>query len=380
MVNMKSFFTSIMLLCVQILSAQTDSNLESIRESYKKEEYKSLISKYADKTKKLNAKEIYYVGMSYYMLEDDENALKYLSASIEKGPADFDMYYYRGMTLYYMKRYNEALPDINNAIDMLPDEMDFYLGKSKVYSALEKTDSAILTLETAFQIDSSNIQILDELAFLLSETKNYDRAIHINNCVLKNVSENSNEYKNALYNVGLFHLLLGQADKAEPYFISCVAKFPKYYDAIPKLIQCLYVQKKYTQSEPYKKQLYELHKKNALPKSMEEMFCFDQFYWKDKLVMAFEYFEVLDNGFKTIKYRFFVTDGSGNIEYWVQSESSAAVKLSEGDYILAVEKNNNHFSYWSYKFNDLSDYDALKVQVFKILNEEIQPDASTIRK
>jgi len=377
---MKTLFTTILILCIQTLFAQTDSNLESMRESYKNGEYKSLINKYADKTKKLSAKEIYYVGMSYYMLEDDENALKFLSASIEKGPADFDMYYYRGMTLYYMKQYAEALPDINRAIDLLPDEMDFYLGKSKVYSALGKTDSAILTLETAFQIDSSNIQILDELAYLLSETKNYNRAIHINKCVLNNVSENSNEYKNALYNIGLFHLLLGQADKAEPYLISCLEKFPKYYDAIPKLIQSFYAQKKYSESESYKKSLYELHTKNVLPNSMEDMFCYDQFYWKDKLVMAYEYFEVLDNGFKTIKYRFFVTDGKGNIEYWVQSESSAAVRQSEGDYILAVEKNNNHFSYWSYKFSDLSDYDALKEQLLKILNEEIQPDASTIRK
>ncbi len=359
--------------------AQTNVDVETIRAEYNNEEYKSIIKKYANSSEILEAKVIYYIGMSYFMLEDDENALKYLSSAIEKGPVDFDMYYYKGMTQYYMKRYGDALVNINKAIELLPDEPDFYFGKSKVYIDMGKTDSAIINLELAFEIDSSNIDVLDELGFQYSQIKNYVKAERVYKCLMQFEDKDSEGYKVAWYNVGLSQLLSHQGSKAEQTFKSYLIKFPEDYQVIAKLIQALYSQQKYAETLDYKKQLYALHKKNKLPEIMKEMYAFDQFFWNDKLIMSYEFFDEINEGLITIKYRFYVTDNNGNVEYYIQAESSSAVRMTNGKYILALIKNNNHYSYWSYIFDDDFDYSILKENLIQILNGDLKPDASTIR-
>lgn len=358
-------------------SAFAQTEVETVRASYKNKEYKSIIKKYAGRTDELEAKVIYYVGMSYFMIEDDANALKYLDLAITKGPADYDMYFYKGQTLYYMKKFSDALVNINKAIQMLPEEPDFYLGKSKVFIALHNSDSALATLQVGLRYDTANVSLLNEASALCMEAEKFGDAIAYYEVLCRHTEVGSKEYLQALYNMGLAQLLSGEPTDAEFSFLQYLEINPKDGQVLAKMIQALYAQERYAECSEYRSVLYKLHNDEMLPDFMKFMFCFDQFVWKDKLIMAYEYFDEIDNGFITIKYRFFVTDQKGEIEYCIQTESSPAVRMTEGKYILAKEEGKDHFSYWFYIFNDDFDYTVLKQNVIKILNGDVDPDAAT---
>lgn len=112
---------------------------------------------------------------------------------------------------------------------------------------------------------------------------------------------------------------------------------------------------------------------------MEKQFCFDQFIWNGKRVKAFEEFAEPDN-FLFAKHHFYVMTDNNEIDYQIDSESSAAIRLtdSKNKYVLCLVKNQTHHTYWQYVFSDDYQYPDLKTAVLNILNEKVKPSASFI--
>lgn len=112
---------------------------------------------------------------------------------------------------------------------------------------------------------------------------------------------------------------------------------------------------------------------------MEKQFCFDQFIWNGKRVMAFETFAEPDD-FPFTKHHFYVMTHNNDIDYQIDSESSAAIRMSnsKNKYVLCLVKNQKHHTYWQYVFNDDYQYPDLKAAVLNILNKKAKPSASFI--
>ncbi len=47
-------------------------------------------------------------------------------------------------------------------------------------------------------------------------------------------------------------------------------------------------------------------------------------------------------------------------------------------YVLCLVKDESHFTYWQYVFNDNYKYPELKAAVLDILNDKVKPSASFI--
>ncbi len=114
---------------------------------------------------------------------------------------------------------------------------------------------------------------------------------------------------------------------------------PKDFHSYAKLIQIYYHKKEYEKAKPYKNKLYEAYKKGELEDNLKDMFCFDQFKWKNKLIQAYERYE---EGSKDIynKHLFYVVGQGNNIEFRIQTVIFANFTVEQGEskYLLCRTK------------------------------------------
>lgn len=370
------------LLSVTVISSYAQVDLaEKFRELYEKEKYEDIIVYRPQKDEELTAKAYYYIAMSYYMKEMDEEALKNFDLAINKGPVDADMYFYKGMTLMYQGKYKEAIVLVDKAIQMLPDEPDFYGYKGEALYALDQKDSALHYFLKAIALPECKLRFYQLAAELYMDKKDYKKAIEVFESALSTLDKGSKDSQTFLYNLGLANQVAGNTEAAKDRFEQAILLDTSDYRCIAKLIQCYYSLNQVDKAKPYKQKLYAAHKKNALSGGMEKMFCFDQFIWEGKRVMAFENFVELEehDGPMFVKHHFYVLDDDGEIICRIDSESSVAVRMNDPKhkYILGMWKGNTHASYWDYIFNDDYNYSELKSEVLKILNGAVKPSASS---
>lgn len=186
-------------------------------------------------------------------------------------------------------------------------------------------------------------------------------------------------HQNTSFNLGLIQQLTGKTTEAKNTFEKHITLYPTDYQSFAKMIQIYYALEQFEKAAPLKTKLYAAHQNKQLNSDMEKQFCFDQFIWKGRRVMAFEKFAEPDD-FLFAKHHFYIMTDNNEIDYQIDSESSAAIRMSKSKnkYVLCLVKDQSHHTYWQYGFNDDYQYPDLKAAVLNILNENVKPAASFI--
>jgi tetratricopeptide (TPR) repeat protein len=133
---------------------------------------------------------LFYRGISYFRIKDDQNAINDISKIIELSPSDANVYWARGFmnasnskcndsirdftksleinpknSLTYSIRgavfaeqgkYNDAIVDLKKAIELNPTESEGYLHLAMIYRISDKIDDAISNLNKAIQTSASD--------------------------------------------------------------------------------------------------------------------------------------------------------------------------------------------------------------------------------
>lgn len=359
-----------------IVHAQTDI-VEDIKDLYKKKAYDSILESYATNIKELPAKAVYYIGLTYYMMEDDPHCLEAMNLAIAKDPSDPDTYFIKGQTLLFTGNFPESIMAFRMAIQLDSSNANYYTGLGNAYTNLNEWDKAL----EAFRLATKQEEKLDRpysmIPQILLEIGQPEKALEAFYEAKKFVSKESNSYAIILYNIGLQEFLSHRYEKAEGPLIELIQVNPSDYQARAKLIQVYYGLKQYEKAEPLRAQLYEAQAKGLLKETANDRFCFDQFEWNGKLVQVFERFE--DNKTELYyKHLFYVLDEENNILKRIQTENSPiAIELGSGRYAIGQDKDNGHSTYGFVEDN--FDYEKLKKYVIQILNEEVSPSASSTR-
>ncbi|WP_075341914.1 hypothetical protein [Tenacibaculum agarivorans] len=124
-----------------------------------------------------------------------------------------------------------------------------------------------------------------------------------------------------------------------------------------------------------KEKLYQAYDKGILDDNLKQMFCFDQFEWQDKLILAYERFAVKE-GKLYYKHVFYVTNKEGKTEFTIQTENSPiSVELGGPKYAIGMDKDGVHstFGFIPEDFN----YDDLKSIIIKILDKQVNSVSSS---
>jgi tetratricopeptide (TPR) repeat protein len=352
---------------------QTAKDLKALSDN---KQYDKIIEQHASKSKDYSAKSLYYIGLAYYMKEDDANCMKFMELSIGKDPKDPAPYYIKASTLNYMHKYDDAIKGFQAAINLKSDDAVFYSGLGDSYYNLGKLDLALDAYKKATEQKDCPDRPFSFIAQIYSDQKNNDKALEAFYIAKLKIDKRSTSYTNALFNIGLLESLKNNYDKAEPAFVELLQLDSSDYHSYAKLIQIYYHRKEYDKAKPYRDKLYEAHKNGLLKDNLEDMFCFDQFKWNDKLIQAYERFE---EGSKKIynKHLFYVVDKDNKIEYRIQTEYSLYSAEQGGPkYLLCRTKGDTH-STFNIGFNDNFKYDDLKKSVIDVLEDKIKPAASS---
>jgi tetratricopeptide (TPR) repeat protein len=365
---------AILTICSVAIFAQ-DKITDELKVLSDNKQYDKIIEQYASKSKDYSAKSLYYIGLAYYMKEDDSNCIKFMDLSIDKDAKDPAPYYIKASTLNYMGKYGEAIKYFQTAISLKADDAEFYIGLGDSYNLLEKKSLALEAYKKATEQKNCSGRPYSMIAQIYSDLKENDKALEAFYIAKSKIPKESNSYTNVLFNIGLLESLKENYNKAEPAFAELIQLDPKDYYSCAKLIQIYYYRKEYDKAKPYKDKLYEAHRKGELKDNLIDMFCFDQFKWKDKLIQAYERYEEGNKNVVYNKHLFFVLNQEDKIEFKIQTEySPVSMELGGAKYLLCMTKGGEH-STFNIGFNDNFKYDDLKKAVIDILEGKVKPAA-----
>ncbi len=347
-----------------------------LEKAYREAKYDLIISEHSDKVSEYPAKAIYYVGMAYYMKADDNNVLKLMDLSIKKDKTDPDTYFIKGMTLNYMGQYDKAIESFNKAIEFDSSNSNYFSGLGDSYVSQKEYDKALSAYIVATEKNEPIDRPFAMIPQIYAELNQADKALEAFYKSKETISKESDSYINALYNIGLYEFLNKDYNKSEIAYKELIELAPTDYSSYAKLIQVYYGKKEYEKAKLLKEKLYEAYEQGKLTDNLKSMFCFDQFNWNDKLILAYERFAVKKSELY-YKHIFYVINDKDETEFTIQTENSPiSVELGGPKYVLGMDKNGTH-STFEYGFEEDFNYEDLKKTVILVLDEKIKAGASS---
>ncbi|SHL24296.1 tetratricopeptide repeat protein [Myroides odoratimimus] len=343
---MKSIITTLLLGGAVFSTFGQDSVEVGLKALTDQDKYKEITEIYINDIDKLSAKSLYYIGNAYYMLENDQECLKYINLSIEKDNSNSASYFLKGNTLNYTERYTDAIEAFNQAIKLNPNDALFYSGLGDSYNQLKQYQQALDAFSNATKMENCPIRSFYMLGQLCMDLNMNSEALKAYYVTKSKIDFQSEYYVNILFNIGLLELLANNYKKAEPIFEEIIKISPTDFHSYAKLIQVYYHNKQYEKAEPLKAVLYKAFKQGELVDTdLEDMFCIDQFSWNNKKIMTFERYEEGDKNMIYYKHIFYLLDDNGDVEIQVQTEYSPfAAQTGDVKYLLCASKGSTHYN------------------------------------
>jgi len=198
--------TFILSVCCLTLLGQ-DKITDVLKTLSDNKQYDKIIEQHSSNSKDYSAKSLYFIGLAYYMKEDDDNSIKFMNQSIDKNSEDPAPHYIKASTLNYMGKHNEAIKCFQIAINLKPDDAVFYSGLGDTYYQIGKLDLALESYKNATHQNECPDRPFSMMAQIYSDLNENDKALEAFYTAKSKISKESNSYINALFNIGLFELL-----------------------------------------------------------------------------------------------------------------------------------------------------------------------------
>jgi tetratricopeptide (TPR) repeat protein len=354
---------------VSVISAQ-DTITARIKTLNGQQRYAAIVKAYAPKAKELSGEGLYYVGLAYYMTEDDANCKKFMDLAIQKQPKDPKAYYIKGFALNYTTQYKEAIPCFSTAIKLKPTEPDYYSGLADAYCGLKQFDEAIAAFKKATQQKNCKPHPFLAIAEIYMGIKDEKKALQAFYVAKAGIAKTTEEYAKVLFNIGNLETKFNNEAKAEQAYLELIALNPNDLNPIQNLIQVYYKMRDYDKALPYKNKLYDAYKKGFLKGGdLQDHFCIEQFTWKDKMVSVYERYEEGDKNDVYAKQIFYVSGADGVTVLKVQTEYSPLAKeLGGPKFLLCAYKGESHYNS-GVGFNEDSKYQHIRAAAIEFMEK-----------
>lgn len=366
---MKKVYLTVTFYLFCLLSNAQEPLIAQLENAYNKNNYSWIISEHSKQLDSYPSKAVYYVALAYYMTSKDDNAFKAVNLSIKKNDKNPDAHFLKGTLLNIIDKPNKAILSFKNAIALDSTQCRYYTGIGNSHFYQEDFKTALEFYKKAITKEDITEQTYIMLPQVYANLNQQEEALQAFYKLKDVVSISSDSYFNALYNIGLYEYLSENYDKSEVAYSELISLKPNDYKAYTKLIQVYYASKKYDKATPLIDMLYSAYKTGQLDKSFNDMFCFDQFKWRDQFILAFEKFPV-KKGELYYKHIFFVTDKNGKTQLTIQTENSPiSLELGGPKYAIGADGEDGHSTFGF--INENFKYNELKDIVIKILEKKI---------
>lgn len=354
--------------------SQLDKNTEKIQAWFENKEYDKVIKFKKKKPESLCAQAVFYKGLAYYYQDDDHEALKLFTIASEKNPESENIFFFKGMSEMYLKKYNASIESMGMVIKLNPDYSDAYEIKGECHYQSDDFEKAIETLKKAISFESAKPRAHFILGLCYMEMEEYSKAVIPLKNSLAGMKPGTSNHNLASYNVGLAYQLDGNHKASKREFIEFLKHYPKDYQAMSKIVQACNALEEEKEAELYKEKLYEAHKNGKLEKPMRNMFCFDQFKYKEFKAMGFENFDEKSSGYTSIKYRYLIAKGEDSDNFDLKVYAERDTTKADAPYVVRKIDGDTAYTYSQFTFSKLESVASLREMVKKILDGNEQAE------
>ncbi len=166
---------------------------------------------------RLKAEQLYIKGEALHRNKDVDKALSYYLEAIQINPNYAVAHLGAGYCRYELRQYREAIENFKQVIRIYPKESNMlflaYDSLSYIYHELKQYEDAVEVSKQAIRLDSNSYSVFNNLGLSYYALKQYRDAV---SCFQKAIlnSNKSSDKINAIYNLGMAYLALGDKNSA----------------------------------------------------------------------------------------------------------------------------------------------------------------------
>ncbi len=349
-------------------------NAQSLSELFDNKEYKKVIENYKNTT---DSKELFYLALSYYQLENDKLNISTMKQSIANGNTNPKCYHYISNSFTYLNQADSSIKYLKIGSQAYPTDIETWDLLASAHLKNNSIDEAI-SIYKKINTDFPSVHNgYMGLANYYAEMKSYSEAINNFDIALQNCPKDNSDYLTLLFNAGLCTQLNKNYDKSEKLFNEYVELDKTDFHAKAKLIQvCQASGKDYNDKiKTLKQEIYQASKDNSLPENMQKMFCFVQFNYQNYKIEAYEYLIDPSENLK-IKHKLFIMNSEGKDVMTVQTEYNS-LSAKDGVPLLLCSKDNNTHSTYPLGYTFDVNYNSLIEATKNIISKKLKPTATS---
>jgi tetratricopeptide (TPR) repeat protein len=232
---MQKVFLRLLLKCDIFQTGPPKSHEKEGNKYFENKEYELALAEYKQIPKN-DRGNMYHndIGLCYYYLKDNFNAVVNLFLALEYEPNSPIIYYNLSKSLVGLGKYDEALNAMDSAIFYNPEEADYYFQKGKILYQPYKLHEADSLFRIAIAIDSNNALYYSELANLHYYADNTTSSISLIEKAISLDEANANLY----YSLATFLFSIKEYDMAIDNLEKYNLLSPESSEGNYKLIEC----------------------------------------------------------------------------------------------------------------------------------------------
>lgn len=352
---------------------------QSSQELFEEGKYKEVIANSAEDLNP-STEDLYFIGRSYFKLENDAKAIEYYDRAIQEGLNTPDVFFYKGLSNRWMGKNQEAIQFYNKALRLDPKRQIYLSEKALAYYYAKDLDSAYSCAQKAVNLDyelGTAYYLVPHIQHIRDDFSSALAGFYV---ALKRIDPKDKYYSETLLNIGqLEYTVTKDYVKSTEAYSTLVALNPKNYDIYPKLIKAYYANLDYHAGDSLFAIMKIAYDKNELSKEYMEFgsVAIDEFEWKGQKVNTYKYFKTPEKSLDIMYKLYLLTSAGDKIERTILTEQT--IQLPDGPKHLLCEKERNgtHHTYpYGWDSDDI-DYADLKSAAIQVFEGTMKPQATS---
>lgn len=290
----------------------------------------------------LDDQTLYYTGLSFFVLEQDQQALKYLDNSISKNPFFAPAYYYAGLCHSQLGSAEDALTYWKAANRLDPRNPDYPMTLADAYLRMEEPDSVLYFAGLATQTPRPPARAYVVIAGLFIDLGAAEKALDVYYDCLQEAVQSSEGYTFCLYNIGYLELERNEPANAALVLEMLLEMEPQDFEGVELLIQSYMKQEKYFEATPWIDYLHRAFAADMLTGSLKDRYLMEWMPWKGGRLSAYEHFARPDSNHTA--YTFYHTNKEGAVVETILVRYEPGIS-GKDRYLLVRQKDGTEYLY-----------------------------------
>ncbi|MFL5752245.1 MAG: tetratricopeptide repeat protein [Bacteroidia bacterium] len=365
---------AISIFCFGILRSQSIDSL------YKQKRYSDAI-RLEKKAASFNPEQLYYLGFSFFQMENDEKAVNYYNKAIAKGLDEAYIYFYKGLALRYAKKNEEALAAFDEALKLEPDNQEYMSEKALVYYYGQQYDKAMEIFQIARNLPNTFYAPHYMVPHILNIKGDYAGALKGFYSAVKIIDEGSQYFVSTLLDIGRLEYTVNKnySLSAQAYK-KAIELEPVNYEIYPKLMKTYNASGEFDKADTLFRMMKTAYERKELPEDFMKYgnAPVAEWEWRGQNISVYKYFkepaEAIDQMYKA----YLLNKDADKVERTFVTEKTIKLEENGAEHLFCEKlKEGGHRTY-PYGWNDsnISLFDFRKA-VYLALEGKMEAAASS---